>query len=58
YEEITYEGDGPSGVAVIVEATTDNRNRTAGNISKSFAETSLNVNHGGANVKVTAVCYM
>ncbi|MCI5575191.1 MAG: YebC/PmpR family DNA-binding transcriptional regulator, partial [Clostridiales bacterium] len=30
YEEITYEGYGPSGVAVIVETTTDNRNRTAG----------------------------
>ena len=32
YEEITYEGYGPSGVAVIVETTTDNRNRTAGNV--------------------------
>ena len=32
YEEITYEGYGPGGVAVIVETTTDNRNRTAGNV--------------------------
>ncbi|MBE7036839.1 MAG: YebC/PmpR family DNA-binding transcriptional regulator, partial [Ruminococcaceae bacterium] len=32
YEEITYEGYGPSGVAVIVEAMTDNRNRTAGEV--------------------------
>ena len=29
YEEITYEGYGPGGVAVLVEAATDNRNRTA-----------------------------
>lgn len=32
YEEITYEGYGPAGIAVIVEATTDNRNRTAGDV--------------------------
>ena len=32
YEEIVYEGYGPGGIAVIVEATTDNRNRTAGNV--------------------------
>jgi len=36
YEEVTYEGYGPGGVAVIVEATTDNRNRTAGNIRSYF----------------------
>ena len=36
YEEITYEGYGPSGVAVIVEAATDNRNRTAGDIRHYF----------------------
>jgi len=36
YEEIVYEGYGPSGVAVIVEATTDNRNRTAGEIRHYF----------------------
>ena len=35
FEEITYEGYGPAGVAVIVETATDNRNRTAGNI-RSF----------------------
>lgn len=35
-EEITYEGYGPSGVAVIVEAVTDNRNRTAGDIRHFF----------------------
>ena len=32
YEEITYEGYGPGGVAVIVNALTDNKNRTAGDI--------------------------
>ena len=36
YEEITYEGYGPGGVAVIVETTTDNRNRTAGNLRACF----------------------
>lgn len=36
YEEITYEGYGPGGVAVIVETTTDNRNRTAGEIRHYF----------------------
>jgi YebC/PmpR family DNA-binding regulatory protein len=41
YEEITYEGYGPSGVAVIVEALTDNKNRTAGNVRHAFSK------HGG-----------
>lgn len=36
YEEITYEGYGPSGVAVIVNATTDNRNRTAADVRHVF----------------------
>lgn len=36
YEEVTYEGYGPSGVAVIVEAATDNRNRTGGEIRHFF----------------------
>ena len=36
YEEITYEGYGPGGVAVIVKTTTDNRNRTAGNLRACF----------------------
>ncbi len=36
YEEITYEGYGPSGVAVIVETLTDNRNRTAGDMRHYF----------------------
>ncbi|MGI6706959.1 MAG: YebC/PmpR family DNA-binding transcriptional regulator [Clostridia bacterium] len=36
YEEITYEGYGPEGVAIIVEAVTDNRNRTAGEMRHIF----------------------
>ena len=36
YENVTYEGYGPSGVAVIVEALTDNRNRTAPNVRHLF----------------------
>jgi len=36
YEEIRYEGYGPGGVAVIVEALTDNRNRTAGEVRTAF----------------------
>ena len=36
YEEITYEGYGPSGVAVIVEASTDNKNRTAADVRHVF----------------------
>ena len=36
YEVITYEGYGPGGVAVIVEAATDNRNRTAGDVRHYF----------------------
>ncbi|MBQ7820737.1 MAG: YebC/PmpR family DNA-binding transcriptional regulator [Clostridia bacterium] len=36
YEEITYEGYGPAGVAVIVETTTDNRNRTASEVRHYF----------------------
>ncbi len=36
YEAVTYEGYGPSGIAVIVEALTDNRNRTAGEVRHYF----------------------
>ena len=41
FEDITYEGYAPHGVAVIVEALTDNRNRTAGNLRHYFSK------HGG-----------
>lgn len=38
YEEITYEGFGPAGTAVIVEATTDNKNRTAADVRHIFSK--------------------
>jgi YebC/PmpR family DNA-binding regulatory protein len=38
YEEIRYEGYGPNGIAVIVEAMTDNRNRTASNVRSYFTK--------------------
>ncbi len=47
YEEITYEGYGPSGVAVIVEALTDNRNRTAGNLRHYFSKRGGNLGTAG-----------
>ncbi len=47
YEEITYEGYGPSGVAIIVEALTDNRNRTAGNIRHYFSKYGGNLGSTG-----------
>lgn len=43
YENLTYEGYGPNGVAVIVEALTDNKNRTAANVRSAFTK-------GGGNV--------
>lgn len=47
YEEITYEGYGPSGVAVIVEALTDNRNRTAGDMRHYFDKCGGNLGNSG-----------
>ncbi|MBQ6947865.1 MAG: YebC/PmpR family DNA-binding transcriptional regulator [Clostridia bacterium] len=38
YEEVTYEGYGPGGVAVVVECLTDNKNRTAGNVRHFFSK--------------------
>ena len=38
YEEVRYEGYGPGGIAVIVEALTDNRNRTASNVRAAFTK--------------------
>lgn len=43
YEAVTYEGYGPSGTAIIVEALTDNRNRAASNIRSAFTK-------GGGNI--------
>lgn len=47
YEEITYEGYGPSGVAVIVETATDNRNRTAGELRHYFDKFGGNLGQSG-----------
>ena len=46
YETIVYEGYGPSGVAVIVETLTDNKNRSAGNVRSAFTK-------GGGNMGTT-----
>ena len=47
YEEIVYEGYGPSGVAIIVETSTDNRNRTAGNVRAAFSKYGGNMGQNG-----------
>lgn len=47
YEEITYEGYGPNGIAVIVEASTDNRNRTAADIRHIFDKSGGNLGTTG-----------
>lgn len=47
YEEITYEGYGPKGVAVIVETLTDNRNRTAGDMRHYFDKNGGNLGQIG-----------
>lgn len=47
YESITYEGYGPGGVAVIVEALTDNKNRTASNVRYAFSKNGGNMGTTG-----------
>ena len=52
YESLTYEGYGPSGVAIIVDTLTDNKNRTAANVRSAFTK-------GGGNVGTPgSVSYM
>lgn len=48
YEEIVYEGYGPGGVALIVEALTDNRNRTAAEVRSLFAKNGGNLGESGS----------
>jgi YebC/PmpR family DNA-binding regulatory protein len=48
FETVVYEGFGPSGVAVIVEALTDNRNRTAGDVRHTFTKNDGNLGGSGA----------
>jgi YebC/PmpR family DNA-binding regulatory protein len=52
YDEVRYEGYAPGGVAVIVEALTDNRNRTAGEVRSAFTKA------GGALAETGAVSFM
>ena len=47
YERAVYEGYGPSGVAIIVETLTDNKNRTAGNVRNAFTKGNGNVGTPG-----------
>jgi YebC/PmpR family DNA-binding regulatory protein len=48
YEELRYEGFGPGGVALIVEALTDNRNRTATNVRTAFSKNGGNLGTAGS----------
>ena len=48
YDEVRYEGYGPGGVAIIVEALTDNRNRTAGEVRATFTKSGGNMAETGA----------
>jgi YebC/PmpR family DNA-binding regulatory protein len=48
YEELRYEGFGPGGVSLIVEALTDNRNRTATNVRTAFAKNGGNLGASGS----------
>ncbi|MTH78648.1 YebC/PmpR family DNA-binding transcriptional regulator [Paracoccus aestuariivivens] len=52
YDEIRYEGYGPNGIAIIVEAMTDNRNRTASNVRSYFTK------HGGDLGQTGSVNFM
>src|SRR5581483_9437957 len=52
FEEITYEGIGPGGVAILVDVVTDNRNRTAGEVRKTFER------GGGKMGSAGAVAYL
>ena len=47
YEQVTYEGYGPSGIAIIVEALTDNKNRTAANVRSAFTKGNGNMGQSG-----------
>ncbi len=51
FDEVRYEGYGPAGIAIIVEALTDNRNRTAGDLRSAFAK------NGGALGETNSVAF-
>ena len=48
YDEVRYEGFGPSGIAVIVETLTDNRNRTASDVRSTFSKSGGNMGETGS----------
>ena len=52
YVDVRYEGYGPAGIAVIVEALTDNRNRTASDVRAAFSK------HGGALGETNSVAFL
>jgi YebC/PmpR family DNA-binding regulatory protein len=52
YDEVRYEGRGPGGVAIIVQALTDNRNRTSADVRAAFSK------HGGAMAENGSVSFM
>jgi len=52
YAEVRYEGYGPAGVAVIIEALTDNRNRTASDVRNAFSK------HGGSLGETNSVSFL
>ena len=52
YEEVRYEGYGPGGIAIVIEALTDNRNRTASEIRAAFTK------HGGNLGETNSVSFM
>src|SRR5690606_15893913 len=52
YEEVTYEGYGPGGAALIIETMTDNRNRTVGELRHLLSK------HGGSLGEVNSVAWM
>lgn len=47
YVQVTYEGYGPSGTAIIVDALTDNKNRTAANVRNAFTKGQGNIGTQG-----------
>src|ERR1700747_84038 len=51
YEEILFEGYGPGGVALLVDVTTDNRNRTVSEIRHAFGKNGGNLGEGGSGAR-------
>ena len=56
YDEVRYEGYGPGGVAVIVEALTNNRNRTAGEVRSTFAKHGSGTGRASPRATKSSLC--